>query len=73
MNQKTRTNEELIKLVRTPNMTNEELIKALRKTLVEEMISDILSVQPMPDIDRHELAKSPLWHSFVNRHLGKDE
>ena len=49
-----------------------DLIKLIRKTIVSDMANSIIAVQPMPDVDWHGVANSPLWHSFVNRHFKND-
>lgn len=54
-----------------PLKINQKMLEALRKTKPEEIANEIISVQPMPNVDWELLAKSPLWDSFVERHLKK--
>lgn len=46
----------------------EESIKLIRTVLSDKIAEDLISVQPMPNIDFKSLAKHPLWQSFVDRH-----
>lgn len=59
------------RLAREEDADVTSLLKELRATLPENIAAEILSVQPMPDLDFHALAQHPLWTSFCSRHLGK--
>lgn len=55
-------------------LSPEELAKlreqlASMTTVPDDIAKELVSVQPMPDIDLNELAKHPLWSSFVRRHF----
>ncbi len=51
---------------------DKEVLATIRKTMPQNIAEEILSVQPMPNIDLHEVAKHPLWQSFVDKHSQKN-
>ena len=54
-------------------MFDPELIKLIRKSYPEQIAKDIVSVQPMPNIDLEALSQHPLWTSFIKRHMKNDD
>lgn len=52
-------------------MITQEMINEIRKKLPRQIAEDLIKVQPLSNINLHELAKTPLWSSFVNRHFVK--
>lgn len=49
-------------------MTIEEA-KKLATEQIKKIAEEIVSVQPMPNIDLSKVAEHPLWQSFVDKHL----
>lgn len=49
-----------------------EEAKKIVEIQVRKMAEELVSVQPMNDVDLSLVAQHPLWSSFVNRHFKKD-
>jgi hypothetical protein len=48
------------------------MIDRIRELVPQKMAEEIVSVQPMPNIDFEALAEHPLWQSFCQRHKEKN-
>ena len=54
-------------------MFDPKLLELIRKSYPEQIAKDIVSVQPMPNIDLQALSQHPLWTSFIKRHMKNDD
>ena len=48
-------------------------LESVRTVLPATIAQQLASVQPIPYIDLNALAESPLWRSFVDRHINLKE